>query len=1362
MSSSVGYTDRVQRWRERLENCGELQLPTDYPRTNPLKIVEAEETLELPELSCLSILQLSLGTSSNQNNPNSPFVVLLSAFVVLLHRHTSQEDLLVGSSSTSFNPLILRLKIRPGQTFLELIEQVKQVETEAAQEEIPHDQLLNILNDLQAPFRVRFFNQTDTPDSTLINTLGNNDISVFIKQKSTQSLRQLLPSIQVKVSFNQLLFHPKTVSLWLKQLVKIIDNACFAYVNSKVSEIDYSIGSIDLLSPEENSTLLPNPDEDLHWDEWPGPITEIFKRNAKAHSSKRCIIESIPSEGGFIDRSFDYGQIYDFVNLVAKYLLSNGMQKEEIVCIYAHRCAELAIAIMGALTAGLTYCVIDPAYPPARQIVYLSVAQPKALIILDRAGRLHSSVSEFISETLPLKCEIPALRISDDGSLTSPRSQTDKDNIFNNLDTDIDILIGPDSIGTLSFTSGSTGVPKGVQGRHFSLTHFYPWMAQEFNLSSSDRFTMLSGIAHDPIQRDIFTPLFFGAEIYIPTAEDIGNPGQLASWMSKRNISITHLTPAMGQLLSSNATTSIPSLRNAFFVGDLLTKRDCLRLQRLASNTHIINMYGTTETQRAVSYFTIPPASKNPTFLESMKDIMPAGKGMRSAQMLIINPHSKRLCGVGEVGEIYLRSSGLSEGYLSLDEINREKFVLNWFASDKIDSSHPNIPFYKGKRDRLYRTGDLGRYTYQGHVECIGRLDDQVKIRGFRIELSEIDQMISQLASVHNNVTLVRRDKYEEKTLVTYFVPATIISSDINFESLIKEIRNHLKTKLPTHSVSSVYVPLNRLPLTPNGKIDKAALPFPDTIQARTRKDSSHSHTSFFTSTEKSLYHIWKELLQPSFKISLDDNFFDIGGHSILATRMLFSTRQLLKVDAPLNLVYKNPTIRSMAHELDILINGVLQPPLPSEETQTVPGYTSDFNSLRSRLPESGLLSALPRSKNNQSILLTGATGFLGVFILHYLLKQDSSSKIFCLVRPDNNISGKNRVVQALKDHCLYDPSEDDRIISAVGDLSKSRLGLSNDTWNELSNNIDYIIHNGALVHWVYPYHKLRPSNVMATLEIIQLATTNSIKPIFFVSSTSVLDTPYYLQFSEVEIEKGNAGILESDDLSGSQFGLKTGYAQSKWVAEKLLMELMNRGLPISIVRPGYIVGDSQSGVTNTDDFIWRLVKGCIELSSVPIMNNMINMCPVDYVARVIAQMALSASENHVYHITNPHPFRFDDLFHSLLRYGYELDSVAYMSWRDHLMNYTLNSNDSALYPLLHFVLDDLPTSTKAPRLADFNTQALLDGTSIRCPSIDEKLGLYLSYLVQVSFLPKPSNSDADPLPHIDISTDVILSRTQK
>ena len=328
----------------------------------------------------------------------------------------------------------------------------------------------------------------------------------------------------------------------------------------------------------------------------------------------------------------------------------------------------------------------------------------------------------------------------------------------------------------------------------------------------------------------------------------------LAEWMKEHSATVTHLTPAMGQILVGGAITQFPSLRNAFFVGDQLTKKDCRKLCDLAPNATVINLYGSTESQRSVSFFEVPSKAKNPTFLDKLPDVIPVGQGMLHVQLLVVNPEDRtRLCGVGEQGELFLRAGGLGEGYLGDDnkiaELNRSKFVSNWFIDpekwmqqyDRQVASGAHEAWrklYKGPRDRMYRTGDLGRLRADGNVEYTGRIDSQVKIRGFRIELGEIDVCMSQHPFVRENVTLVRRDKDEELTLVTYFVPETkrwfqylqqheaakVIERDIQhesmarmlrrFKSLSEDCKNFLATKIPNYAVPKFFIPLARMPLS--------------------------------------------------------------------------------------------------------------------------------------------------------------------------------------------------------------------------------------------------------------------------------------------------------------------------------------------------------------------------------------------------------------------------------------------------------------------------------------------------------------------------------------------------------------------
>lgn len=802
-----------------------------------------------------------------------------------------------------------------------------------------------------------------------------------------------------------------------------------------------------------------------------GAITDIFNRNSLAHPARVCIIESLSDS----QRKFSYAQINRASNVLAHYLITSGIKREDVVVLYSYRGAELVVAVLGVLKAGATFSVVDPAYPEARQNVYLEVSKPKGLVVLKKAGVLGDLVRDYIGKELSLIVEVASLEMGDDGTLSG--GLVNGVEVLSGSQSKADIYpgvcLGPDSIGTLSFTSGSTGVPKGVRGRHHSLTHFYPWMSQEFGLNREDRFTMLSGIAHDPIQRDIFTPLFLGATLCIPTSEDIGVPGRLAEWMAKEEITITHLTPAMGQLLSANATRPIPSLRNAFFVGDVLTKRDVLRLQHLATNTNVINMYGTTETQRAVSYLTIPPVSINPGFLSEQKDIMAAGKGMNNVQLLVINNFGG-LAGVGEVGEIYVRSGGLAEGYLALPEATAEKFLVNPFSSPA-GYKAKELPHFQGVRDRMYQTGDLGRYRPDGNVECTGRADDQVKIRGFRIELKEIDTHLSQHPDVRENITLVRRDKYEEKTLVCYFVPLSKSVEEMSV--LIKDIRTFLKQKLPVYAIPSVFVPLTRMPLTPNGKIDKNALPFPDTALAAAVVTTDSAALS---PLQLSLRNVWAQLLNlPASSISLTDNFFDLGGHSILATRLVFEVRKATAVEAPLGMVYRSPVLQDMVAELDYLRGGDLnmaqstavnnltgKNPAQYQSKEETFDYAADLEKIDMKsIAANGRKADYSRiMSSNPKIFVTGVTGFLGAFILDSLFKKYQNAEIVCLVRAKSDSIAYDRVKENCKRHLVWSDLMEGKLHAFAGDLSKELFGFEESRWNILCESVDVIIHNGALV----------------------------------------------------------------------------------------------------------------------------------------------------------------------------------------------------------------------------------------------------------------------------------------------------------
>ena len=606
-------------------------------------------------------------------------------------------------------------------------------------------------------------------------------------------------------------------------------------------------------------------------------------------------------------------------------------------------------------------------------------------------------------------------------------------------------------------------------------------MSEKFSLSENDRFTMLSGIAHDPIQRDIFTPLFLGAHLLVPAKEDIQHE-RLAEWMKTHGATVTHLTPAMGQILVGGATAVFPSLHHAFFVGDILIKRDCRRLQELGPNCNIVNMYGTTETQRAVSYYELPSRNKDPSYLDHMGEVIPAGKGMKHVQLLVVNRQDPtKLCSVGEVGEIYVRAGGLAEGYLSQADLNAEKFVTNWFVDpqkwveeDKARAQNQeNLEAWRqpelwfGPRDRLYRSGDLGRYMSDGNVECTGRADNQIKIRGFRIELGEIDSHLSSNPLVRENVTLVRRDKDEEQTLVSYIIPdmqqwnklvqekgirddtrdTSMVGMLKRFRLLRDDARRRLKEKLPAYAVPTVIVPLSRMPLNPNGKIEKRLLPFPEPSELSLATRRPSQDMTELSPTEKAIASIWASCIRgvPVNTIRPDDRFEDLGGHSLIAQRVLFKVKEKWRgIDVPMKAIVRNPTLRAFAWEIDraqdpiglrLDVEHALDGPMEQDED-----YAGDAEQLCKQLPTS---IRKPNSNSNAvTVFLTGATGFLGSFILRDLLSRTSVVKVMAHVRAQSIDAGVNRIKQTCKAYGIWQGSWGGRLQVVLGDLAKPDFGL--------------------------------------------------------------------------------------------------------------------------------------------------------------------------------------------------------------------------------------------------------------------------------------------------------------------------------
>jgi amino acid adenylation domain-containing protein len=862
---------QLSYWRKQLANITPLNLVTDRPRPAIQTFHGGRESLVLAKELTQALKQIS------RKQGASLFMTLLAALQILLHRLTAQDDIAVGSPIAGrnraevegligffLNSLVLRADLSGDPTFSQLLDQVRRVCLDAyAHQDVPFEKLLEELRperDLsRTPFFQVFLNMVNLTERGQAGGLKLEPISHAAEAQSKFDLtiyaREREGSLQLNWVYNADLFDRERIQEMLGQYETLL--------TAISREPSAGIHTYSLLTPAAKERL-PNPLAPLASD-WAGPVHDKLSQHARSFPDRIAVTD--PSGG------WSYAELNARSNELAHYLLQSGIRREEIIAIYAHRSAALPIALLGALKAGAAFLMLDPAYPPARLIQYIRGAKPRGFIGLEAAGTIPTDLERVLQETIRCRIALPSL----------PRNGKALNPLENYSTEDPEIQIHPDDLAYISYTSGSTGEPKGVMGRHGPLSHFLPWQAAHFGLTPADRFSLLSGLSHDPLHREILTALWLGGTLCIPEPDVIGASGELAEWMAHEQITFAHLTPALGRLLADGAKPGcqIPSLRYAFFIGEKLTRRDVSCLRRLAPQITNINYYGSTETQRAVSYQELSPQAED----GPGRNVVPVGRGMPGAQLLVLTK-AQKLTGIGEIGEIYMRSPHLAKGYLGDPTLTEARFITS--------------PFTGQPDDRMYRTGDLGRYLSDGRVEVLGRIDGQINIRGFRIETGEIEFVLSQCPKVRDVVVVAREEEDGDHRLIAY-----IVAGDGSAASS-PELRSFLKQRLPDHMIPSVFVSLTALPLTPNGKVDRNALTAPDIPH-----DRDVAPTPPRDRLELQLREIWQKVLRKP--LGVRDNFFDLGGHSLLAVRLFAQIEKVTGMRLPVAALFHAPTIEQLA-----------------------------------------------------------------------------------------------------------------------------------------------------------------------------------------------------------------------------------------------------------------------------------------------------------------------------------------------------------------------------------------------------------------------------------------------------------------
>ncbi|MFC5743623.1 non-ribosomal peptide synthetase [Dyella tabacisoli] len=822
---------------------------------------------------------------------------------------------------------------------------------------------------------------------------------------------------------------------------------------------------------------------------------------------------------------------------------------------------------------------------------------------------------------------------------------------------DLAVAVHPENAAYVIYTSGSTGQPKGVVIPHRAVCNLVEAHRRAFAIGAGDRLLQFTRLGFDVSVQEILVSLSSGAALHIWEATPAAIAGtELARFISEQSITTVMLPSS---LLPQLPVDGVRSLCRVFVGGEAF---DASLAEQWASRGRFINEYGTTE------------ATVCSTYDEYTADGLPVsiGRPLANTRVYVLDEDLQPVPS-GAIGELFIGGEGIGRGYLQRAGMTADRFVAE---------------AYGRPGSRMYRTGDRVRYRTDGKLEFIGRADYQLKIRGHRIEPGEIETALLGNPQVSQAVVEVREDRTGDKRLIAYV--ATANEAQLQAAALKK----YLEQRLPQYMVPSTYVILERLPLTQNGKVDRQRLPVADLL-------SEQPYEAPEGALEQALAAIWQELLQVE-RVGRHDNFFDLGGHSMLVVKALARTNQFVESAITATDLYRYPTIQLLA----VRISAGATPDEPvslAEEAvldaSIVPGIGTD-------------------AVAQNAILLTGCTGFVGRFLLAQLL-QDTDARIYCLVRAPSAEQAFDRVRDTLLHWDLWQDSFASRLVAVPGDISLPRLGLNAAVYEALCQNIDTLFHNAASMNHLETYAMAKPANVEGAKEVLKFAVTGRQKQVNYISTLGV--------FGAVRAD-GERAVDEASTVEHEKHPALHGYNASKWIGEHLVMQASQRGVPCNIFRLGLVSADTAQGRYDERQWAYRLIKSCL-LSGYGLRDFRYSLppTPVDYVARSVVHLAkLHRRSLGVFHISSSQQTIEGGLFENCNEItGANLQLIPFYDWMVEIRRLHQQGRMFPAVPLMQFAFTLDKASWEAHRRSrkaanirfDFTrTHGVLDAAGIVAP----------------------------------------------
>ncbi|WP_190285783.1 non-ribosomal peptide synthetase [Montanilutibacter psychrotolerans] len=844
-------------------------------------------------------------------------------------------------------------------------------------------------------------------------------------------------------------------------------------------------------------------------------------------------------------------------------------------------------------------------------------------------------------------------------------------------------------IAYVIYTSGSTGTPKGVMVEHRNVVHLAFAQMAQFQISPQSRVAQFASLGFDASVFEVVMALCSGASLFLPTQAERQTAPAFMAYMARHAITHTILPPAF---LHGHADLPQLTTRPMVMLGGEAPSPSLVRT--LSERATVINAYGPTEITVCATAWTSPRKMGE-------RDSIPIGRPIANTRLYLLDDHGQPVP-LGAVGELYIGGAGVARGYLNRPDLTAERFLADPF------SPHPDA--------RMYRSGDLARYLPDGNLVFLGRNDHQVKLRGFRIELGEIEARLAEHSAVRECVVLAREDVSGEPRLVAYVVPADEAAAR---DDLAGVLRTHLAPRLPDYMIPAAFVALDVLPLSTHGKLDRKALPAPDG-DAFVRRAFEAPRGEI----ETTLARLWQALLGIE-RVGRNDHFFDLGGHSLIAVHLIASVRQALNVDAAVRDIFRYPVLKDMAQLL-----------LPA--SASLPRVLDLNAELQLDPTINAAQPFLPQAKPKH-VLLTGASGFLGVFLLSSLLKK-TDAIVHCLIRCASAEKGRSRLEASLASLGLGDYDRN-RVVIVPGDLSRPLLGLSPARFADMAELMDVIYHNGAWVNSLHTYETLKASNVLGTQEVLRLASSGKLKHVHYISTMSTIPPIDALQ----EI------VSTEEELFECWQGLASGYAQSKWVAEKILRIGGSRGIPFTVYRPTHISGSTRDGASNPIDTWSLFMDACLQHGCVPDVDASLNSLPVDYMSECIVDLSLRDDViGKSLNLMNPRTFMLKQLTDGMLSMDASMKTVSYREWLDICAESTSTKNIASIMPADLATEPGVSTTQGEVKLGNAVEQLMSEGS--RCPSItDELLQKYVGWRIRNRAVPPRAASDRSPPTHREI-----------